>query len=165
MTTIHQQQQPPGRFVSLAIAAVPVIAASVIGSLATLPNIPGWYAQLIRPSFTPPNWLFGPAWTTLYILMTLACYRILRQERGGKTWPIIAFMIQIALNAGWSLAFFGGHSPVAGLLVIVPLWLSILWTCVLFWRRDTLAGALLVPYLVWVAFACALNVEIWRLNG
>ena len=150
---------------SLAIAAIPVVTASVIGSLVTLPNIPGWYAQLVKPSFTPPNWLFGPAWTTLYVLMAYACYRILRQRSAGKTWPIVAFMIQIALNAGWSIAFFGGHSPLAGLLIIVPLWLTILWTCVLFWQRDSLAGALFVPYLAWVSFATALNFEVWRLNG
>jgi tryptophan-rich sensory protein len=159
------QQHLPGRVLSLAIAAVPVIGASVIGSLATLPNIPGWYAQLAKPSFTPPNWLFGPAWTTLYVLMAYACFRILRQKAVGKTWPIVSFMIQVALNAGWSVAFFGGHSPIAGLLVIAPLWLSIVCTCVLFWHRDTLAGALLVPYLAWVTFASALNFEVWRLNG
>jgi len=159
------QEQTPGRLVSLAIAAIPVVAGSAIGSLVTLPNIPVWYAQLVKPSFTPPNWLFGPAWTTLYVLMAYACYRILRQRSGRKTWPIVAFMIQIALNAGWSIAFFGGHSPIAGLLIIIPLWLTILWTCVLFWRRDSLAGALFVPYLAWVSFATALNFEVWRLNG
>ncbi|MDB5644020.1 MAG: TspO protein [Hyphomicrobiales bacterium] len=159
------QQRPPGKLVSLAVAALPVIAASAIGTFATLPNIPGWYAALAKPSFTPPNWLFGPAWTTLYVLMAYAFYRVLRTDYTDRTLPVAAFLLQIALNAGWSVAFFGGRSPLAGLLVIVPLWLTILWTCVLFWKRDKLAGALFIPYLAWVSFAAALNFEVWRLNG
>ena len=158
------EQKSTGLVLSLSLAIIPVVAASVIGSLATLPAIPGWYALLAKPSFTPPNWLFGPAWTTLYVMMAYAFFRILRQPASDRTRPVAAFMIQIALNAAWSLAFFGRHSPLSGLAVMGPLWLAIAVTAVLFWTRDRLAGALLIPYLAWVSFASALNFEVWRLN-
>lgn len=158
-------QKPLPVLMSLSLAIAPVVAASVIGSLATLPNIPGWYVTIAKPWFTPPNWIFGPVWTALYTIMAYAFYRILRQPAGGRAWPIAAFLIQIALNAGWSVAFFGGRSPSLGMIAIIPLCLSVAWTLVLFWRRDGIAGVLLAPYLAWVSFAGALNFEIWRLNG
>jgi tryptophan-rich sensory protein len=105
-------------------------------------------------------------WTTLYIIMTYAFYRVLRQRApSSHKWIIAAFMLQIALNAGWTIAFFGGRSPLLGMIVVVPLSLSVAWTLVLFWKQDRLAGALLAPYLLWVLFASALNFEIWRLNA
>ena len=160
------QRKPLGRLASLSLAIAPVAAASVIGSLATLPNIPDWYIHIAKPWFTPPNWIFGPVWTALYTIMAYAFYRVLRQTAtSGRVWLITAFMLQIALNGAWSVAFFGGRSPMLGMIVIVPLCLSVAWTLVLFWKRDTFAGALLAPYLAWVTFAGALNFEIWRLNG
>lgn len=154
------------RFISLLMSIAPVTAASVVGSLVTLPNIPAWYAFIAKPAFTPPNWVFGPVWTALYIIMAYAFYRVLRQNvAGGHKWIITAFMLQIALNAGWSIAFFGGRSPLLGLVVIIPLCLSVAWTIVLFWKQDRLAGALLAPYLFWILFASALNFEVWRLNA
>lgn len=148
------------------LAIAPVLAANVLGSIATIPNIPGWYAGLVKPSFNPPNWIFGPVWTTLYVMMAYAFFRVLRQPRftAGRSRAIGAFLVQIVLNALWSFAFFAAHSPLAGLVVVVLLWLCILWTMLEFWRLDTLAGALLAPYLAWVSFATLLNFMIWRLN-
>jgi benzodiazapine receptor len=148
------------------VSIAPVAAASVIGSLVTLPNIPAWYAFIAKPPLTPPNWIFGPVWTTLYIMMAYAFYRILRMPSArNRKWVITAFMLQIALNGAWSIAFFSERSPLLGLIVIVPLCLSVAWTLVLFWKRDKVAGALLAPYLSWVLFASALNFEVWRLNA
>lgn len=164
MTVSNEKPMP--WLLAAVLAIAPVLAASVIGSLATLPNIPSWYLTIAKPWFTPPNWIFGPVWTALYTIMAYAFYRVLRQPTAsGRTWVITAFMLQIALNAGWSVAFFGGRSPGLGLIVIMPLILSVAWTLLLFWRRDRIAGALLVPYLAWVTFAGALNLAIWRLNG
>jgi benzodiazapine receptor len=163
--TVAQDQALP-RLISLSVSIAPVAAASVIGSLVTLPSIPAWYAFIAKPPFTPPNWIFGPVWTALYIMMAYAFYRILRLPSApNRKWVITAFMLQIALNAAWSIAFFGGRSPLLGLIVIVPLCLSVASTLVLFWKRDKLAGALLAPYLSWVLFASALNFEVWRLNA
>jgi benzodiazapine receptor len=163
---IESEHRPLPWLVSLPLAVAPVVAASVIGSLATLPNIPGWYASIVKPWFTPPNWIFGPVWTVLYAMMAYAMLRILRrpaQER--RIWPIVVFMLQVTLNAAWSVAFFGGRSPLLGMIVIVPLCLSVAWNLALFRRRDRISGALLAPYLAWVTFAGALNFAIWRLNG
>jgi benzodiazapine receptor len=160
-----KEHKPLPRLLSLAMAITPVLAASVIGSLATLPNIPGWYITITKPWFTPPNWIFGPVWTTLYTAMAYAFYRVLRQPASSRrVWVITAFMAQIAANAAWSVAFFGGRSPLFGMIVIIPLCLLVAWTMVLFWRSNGVSGALLAPYLAWVTFAGALNFEIWLLN-
>jgi len=152
------------RLTSTLIAATPVIAASLLGSWATLPNIPIWYAGLAKPWFTPPNWVFGPAWTVLYTIMTIAFFRILRQPEGTNNRLVIsAFMIQISLNAAWSIGFFGAQSPFLGAIMIFPLWISIFITIVLFWRRDRISGGSLIPYLAWVSFAALLNFSIlWK---
>ncbi|MDB5597731.1 MAG: TspO protein [Hyphomicrobiales bacterium] len=155
------------RPVSLVLAIIPVVAAGVLGNLATIPNIPTWYASLVKPAFNPPNWIFGPVWTALYVLMAYAFYRILCQTPGHK-WrraAIVAFLVQIALNAAWSFAFFGAHSAALGLAVILPLWVAIAVTMWLFWLQDSVAGGCIAPYLAWVSFAVLLNVAIWRLNG
>lgn len=149
------------------MAILPVAAAGTLGNLATLPNIPTWYAGLVKPSFNPPNWVFGPVWTVLYIAMAYAFFRILRLRPAppDRNLAIAMFFIQIVLNAAWSFAFFAAHSPALGLGVVALLWLSVLATLVVFWQADRLAGLLFVPYLAWVSFAALLNVAIWRLNG
>jgi tryptophan-rich sensory protein len=154
------------RPIALALAIIPAAGASLIGSAATLPNIPLWYTGLVKPNFTPPNWIFGPVWTALYVMMAVACFRILRREiTRGPRQPIIAYILQSILNGLWSVVFFGLTSPALGLLVIAPLWLSIIWTMVIFWRIDRVAGSLFFPYIAWVSFAIALNVGIWILNS
>lgn len=148
------------------LAVLPVVAASVLGSLVTTPRIPTWYADLAKPGFTPPNGVFAPVWTTLFAMMAYAAWRILSRPRGepGRGPALIAFYAQLVLNVLWSFAFFGARSPALGLLVIAGLLVGIVATIRLFWPLDRLAAWLLVPYLAWVAYATALNVAIWRLN-
>lgn len=148
------------------LSAGPVAGAAALGNLATIPNIPGWYAGLAKPALTPPNWVFGPAWTTLYILMAVAFFRVLRLDSGtpGRRAAITVVLAQLALNAAWSFAFFAAHSPLGGLLVILPLEALILLTIALFFRLDRIAAFCLVPYAAWVAFATYLNAGLWMLN-
>lgn len=148
------------------IAIAPVAAAAIVGNLATMPKIGTWYAGLTKPSFNPPNWVFGPVWGLLYAMMAYAFFRVLAGPPSPWTAAaIILFLIQIALNASWSVAFFAAESPRAGLLVIVMLWTGILLTICAFWQVDRWASMLLWPYLAWVSFAALLNLEIARLNG
>ena len=151
---------------SAAAAIAPVLAAALAGSAVTMPAIPTWYAGLAKPWFTPPNWLFGPAWTLLYALMAYAFWRILTLDRPAddKRAAILAFLVQIALNALWSFAFFGARAPGAGLVVIAALWVAITATIVAFARLDRVAAWLLAPYLAWTTFASALNIGVYVLN-
>jgi translocator protein len=148
------------------VAVLPVVAAGILGSVATTPNIPTWYANLAKPGFTPPNWLFGPVWTLLYVMMAYAVWRILSLPAGqtGRRAALATFFVQLALNALWSWAFFAAHSPAAGLVVIVALVVAIVVTIRRFWALDGIAGILLAPYLCWVAYATALNAAVWSLN-
>jgi tryptophan-rich sensory protein len=111
-----------GPWRSVALAVLPVVAALILGQVATFPNLAPWYLGLAKPGFNPPNWLFGPAWTLLYTLMALAALRILRlpPDTPGRGAALAAFFMQLVLNAAWSWLFFGLHSPFAGLLDIVP---------------------------------------------
>lgn len=125
-----------------------------------------WYAGLTKPSWTPPSWLFGPVWSVLYALMAVAAWWVWRP--GGFARAPVAlglFLLQLALNGAWSWLFFGQHRVGAAAVEIVVLWLVILATTVAFWRLSRPAGALLLPYLAWVAYAAALNLSIWRLNS
>jgi benzodiazapine receptor len=152
------------RFGALAIAAV--VATSVLGQIATYPNLSPWYATLAKPWFNPPNWVFAPVWTALYALMAYALWRVLRSppspDRGRA---LVLFFAQLLLNAGWSWMFFAAHSPLLGLINIVPQWLVILAAMVAFYRVDRLAGCCLVPLAAWVGYAGLLNLALWRLNG
>ena len=148
------------------IAAGLVFLDSILGQLATLPNLVPWYASLAKPGFTPPNVIFGPVWTLLYALMALAFWRILiLPEQKGRKLAIILFLAQLALNVLWSWAFFAAHSPLLGLIDIVPQVLLAAATLALFWRLDRLAGLCLLPLVLWVSYAGLLNFAIWRLNG
>lgn len=152
---------------ALAAAALPVVAASLIGSAVTVPQIPGWYAGLAKPPFNPPNWLFAPVWTILFALMALAAYRMLRLPVGhpGRARALAAYHVQLALNMLWSCVFFGLNSPAGGLLVIALLLAAMIWTMRRFAQaQDRGAAALFLPYLAWVAFAALLNASIWWLN-
>jgi tryptophan-rich sensory protein len=154
---------PPFKAATVAFLAVAVAAA--IGSLATTPNIPTWYAGIAKPSFNPPNWVFAPVWSALYLMMAYAFYRILRLPASpARRSAIIAFSGQMALNALWSVAFFALRSPALAFLVIVSLWTLIALTMTRFLALDRLAGWLLAPYLAWVSFAALLNAAVWRLN-
>lgn len=148
----------------LAFAAV--AAASVVGQVATYPNLASWYAGLAKPSFNPPNWIFAPVWTALYVLMAIASWRILRlprhaPRRGGA---LALYFLQLALNAAWSWMFFGANSTLLGLINIVPQFMAVAATVVAFYQLDRLAAWCLVPLLGWVGFAGILNFAVWLLN-
>jgi len=141
-------------------------AAGFLGSLATTPSIGGWYKGLVKPSFNPPNWIFGPVWTTLYLLMGVALFLVWRLglKTEGVQAALILFLIQLALNTLWSILFFGLHQPLLAFIEIIALWAFILWTMIKFFGLSRPAGWLLVPYLLWVSFASVLNFFLWRLN-
>ena len=149
------------------VATLALAATALIGQAATYPNLTPWYAGLSKPPFNPPNWVFAPAWTTLYLLMALALWRILCRPPAtpGRTAALIACAAVLVLNAAWSWMFFGAHSPLLGLVDIGPQLVVILATIRLFHRLDRFAGWCLVPLAAWVAFAGVLNLAIWWLNG
>ena len=150
----------------LVVAVLLCQAAGILGSLATVPAIPGWYQGLAKPSFTPPNWLFGPAWITLYLLMGIALFLVWRQglDRPGVKAALALFFIQLGLNALWSWLFFGWHQLGLAFAEIVLLWVAILLVMIKFFALSRASGWLLVPYLLWVTFASVLNFSLWRLN-
>ena len=129
--------------------------------------MPGaWYASLAKPSWNPPNSVFGPVWTVLYVLMGIAAWLVWRKAGfSGAGAALTLFVLQLALNALWSYLFFGRHRPDWAFFDIVALWAVILIVMVLFWRVDRIAGGLMAPYLVWVTFASYLNFALWRLNA
>jgi len=144
-----------------------LIATLGVGALAsvfTAPAIPTWYAGLVHPAIAPPNWVFAPVWTALYILMAFAAWLVWKKT-GLRSVEMAAFAIQLALNFAWSVLFFGLHRIGAAQVEIAVLDLAILVTAVLFFRRDRLAGLLLLPTLAWAGFATVLTREVWRLNG
>ncbi len=142
-----------------------VFAIGAAGSYVTLPKIPGWYAQLAKPSFAPPNWVFGPVWTALYVAMALAAWRVWRAPASSaRHHALIFFFVQLALNALWSPVFFGLEAPRLALAAIVALLAALAITTWRFFQCDRIAGWLLVPYLAWVAFATILNGAIAVMN-
>jgi len=152
--------------VKLAISVAVPLIGGFISSLLSMQNIKSFYLSLDKPSFAPPSWVFGPAWTVLYILMGIAAFLI--WNKGLNTEGVIPalgfYLIQLALNFSWTPIFFRFQSILGALVVIIILWIAIIITTVLFWRLNKIAGLLLVPYLLWVTFATALNYYILRLN-
>ena len=140
--------------------------AGFIGSIFTRPSIPTWYATLKKPPFTPPNWLFAPVWTALFVLMGVSAFLVWRDRSGGQRVRVALtiFAIQLVLNMLWSIAFFGFRSPLAGLIVILVLWIAILSTILNFLKVSEMAGILLFPYILWVTFAAVLNASIFAMN-
>ena len=140
--------------------------AGSVGSVFTVSAIPNWYAGLNKPLFSPPNWVFGPVWITLYLMLGVSLYLVWRrglEEKKVKD-AILVFEVQLLLNALWSIAFFGGKSPITGLIVIALLWCAILLNIRRFWSISKTAAALLGPYFLWVSFATILNLSILLLN-
>jgi len=140
--------------------------AGVIGSIFTISSIPTWYAVLRKPWFTPPNWLFGPIWLTLYFLMGISFYLVFENRRNkAKEKPALwAFGIQLFLNVLWSVLFFGMHCLLYGFIEIVLLWISIAVTIILFFKISKAAAYLLLPYILWVTIAASLNYYVFILN-
>jgi tryptophan-rich sensory protein len=149
-----------------------ILLTLVVGagaSIFTEPSIPTWYAHLAHPAIAPPNWVFAPVWTTLYVLMAVAAWRVWRTLKhgsgGGTRSPeMIAYGVQLALNFAWSAIFFAAHQIGLAMIEIGLLVLAILVTAILFFRRDRLAGLLFLPYLGWTAFAAVLTHAFWLLN-
>ncbi len=159
---------PQKVLVSIAIAE----AAGLLGSLFTFPAIPTWYAALAKPFFTPPAWVFGPAWTVLYALMGAAAALVWDAKKKSKAEFVITkqdalsvYAIQLGLNVLWSLLFFGMRSPHMALIEITALWAAVAITIFHFRQISHTASLLLVPYILWVSFAAALNFSVWMLNA
>ena len=154
----------------LAVLAGLIVLVAIVGyaaHLVTLPQIDGWYAtSVVKPSFTPPDWVFGPVWGVLYLSMAVAAWLVWRETGwpGAQT-PWAFWVVQLALNLGWSFLFFGLHRPGWALAEIALLFVAIAATAREFRRTSPLAAWLLAPYLVWVFYAGLLNFAIWRLNG
>lgn len=150
-------------WVGLVVSLLICFAVAGLGSLATTPNIPTWYATLNKPSWNPPNWLFGPVWTVLYALMAISAWLV--WKRAGWRAAILVFVIQLLLNLAWSFIFFGAHQIGLAFAEIVLLWIAIAATIWMFYPISKVAAVMLLPYLLWVSFAAGLNFTIWRLNG
>ena len=140
--------------------------AGVVGSFATTSAIPTWYVTLNKPSFNPPNWIFGPVWVTLYALMGISLYLVWQKVKDNKRakYSVKIFIAHLLLNSLWSIVFFGFRDLSLALDVIAALWLLIVYVIYLFWKIDKRASYLLIPYLFWVSFASILNYSIWQLN-
>lgn len=145
------------------VSLIIVFIVGAIGSVATSPQIPVWYATLARPAWAPPNWLFPVVWTILYILIGISLFLVWRKGLESKQ-ALVVFAVQLGLNLLWSLVFFGLHSIVGGLVIILMLWMAILANIIVFYRISRWAGLILLPYLVWVSIASYLNYSIYLLN-
>jgi benzodiazapine receptor len=150
----------------LAISIIAVLAAAVIGSLFTGKTVTVWYPELKKPVFTPPNRVFGPVWTILYILMAISVFLVWQQGL-DTTDGLVAFILfwtQLVFNALWSAVFFGLKSKGGGAVVIIILWLLIVATTIFSFQVSLWAGILLIPYILWVSLASYLNIGIWLIN-
>ncbi|MEM6783831.1 MAG: TspO/MBR family protein [Bacteroidota bacterium] len=142
-----------------------IVAVALVAATGAAFKPGAWYAALDKPGWTPPNWLFPVAWSVLYLLIAVAGWLVWREVGfSGASKAFTVYGLQLALNAAWSWLFFGRHDMGLAFLDIVGLWLAIALTMGLFWATKPLAGALLVPYLLWVTYAAALNLTIWRIN-
>lgn len=150
----------PKLIVSLLLAQ----SAGLIGSLFTFSAIANWYSFLNKPSFSPPNWLFGPVWTLLYFLIGISFYRIWTLNNKKSKWLVKFFLLHLVLNTLWSIIFFGLKNPGLAFFEIVVLWSTIVYMIIKLIKIDKLSTYLLVPYLLWVSFATLLNFSIWKLN-
>lgn len=152
------------KFLILALSIILCLSAGFIGSFFTVTSIDSWYSLLNKPFFNPPNWLFGPVWTTLYLMMGISLYFIIINKSKNKKKAYYLFGIQLILNSLWSILFFGFQSPLFAFIEIVILWAAIYYTIRLFHKISKPASYLLMPYLAWVSFAAILNFAIFLLN-
>jgi translocator protein len=148
---------------------VSILLPLLVGGLSgyfTSPDIQGWYATVNKPSFNPPNWIFAPVWTTLYILMGISLFLVWKSEsdKAVKQTAFILFIVQLTLNFFWSIIFFRLQQPGWAFVEIIAMWLAILFTILWFGKISSLAAWLLVPYICWISFASVLNYAIYKLN-
>lgn len=144
-----------------------ILAAQTVGgaaSLVTRPAVENWYPGLVKPSFNPPDWLLAPVWVTLYFFMAIAAWRVWRLRELNSA-PLILYGVQLTLNFAWSFIFFGAHQLGLALIEIATLLVFSIATAIAFFRNDTWAGVMMLPYIAWVGFAAALSDAIWKLNG
>lgn len=152
------------QWTSLGLALVGTAVAAFIGAAGSVDSAT-FYRQLARPAWAPPAALFGPVWTTLYLMMAVAAWLVVRAQGWARARPAIAlYALQLALNALWTWLFFRWHLGAVAMIEILVLWVLVLLTAWLFWRARRLAGLLLLPYLAWVGFAAALTYAVWRRN-
>jgi tryptophan-rich sensory protein len=149
-------------FISIGIT----LLVGSLGGFFTSSAVKGWYALANKPAFNPPNWIFAPVWTFLYLLMGIALYLVWKRKaaQGIKHMAITFFTIQLLLNFFWSIIFFYAHQPGWAFVEIIALWGMILLTILWFGKISPTAAWLLVPYICWVSFASVLNYSIWKLN-
>jgi benzodiazapine receptor len=150
----------------LIVSLVITLGTGFVASLVTRPQIAGWYSTLAKPSFNPPSWVFAPVWAAIYILIAIAAY-LVWQQRDDSTNFLTAkavYVIQLVLNFSWSIVFFGFHSIIGGLLIIILLWMMVLLNIRWFGKFSKTTGWLLLPYFFWVSFAAILNYSIYTLN-
>jgi tryptophan-rich sensory protein len=153
------------RWIALVLWIGLCFAVAAVSGSWTASEIPGWYRTLVRPSIAPPNWVFAPVWSLLYLLMAVAAWQVWQSAASPlRTWGLVLFLVQLALNFAWSLIFFRQHAIGAALVEVVVLWAAIAATTVVFGRVSPLAAWLMAPYLAWVTFASVLNGAYWRLN-
>lgn len=150
-------------WLALAIAVAVCFGAAALGSWPTVRGLREWYPSLRKPSWNPPNRVFGPVWTVLYLAMAVAAWLVWRSGADVRV-ALGLFALQLALNVAWSLVFFGQRNPRGAFVVIIGLWLAVASTLIAFGSIDPVAGALFVPYLAWVTFASLLNRAIARLD-
>ena len=150
----------------LIISIILVWIVAGLGSLFTASSVSTWFTTLAKPSFSPPNWLFGPVWTILYLMIGIALFLVWTTKANKilKRKAYYIFGIQLILNTMWSVAFFGAHNPFLAFIIIVLLWISILLNIIEFYKIKKSAGLLLLPYILWVSFAAVLNFAIYWLN-
>ena len=165
MTDAARRPAEGGSWVAFLGFVALCLGVAAIGGWATSISVGGWYQTLDKPRWTPPDRVFAPVWTILYLMMAVAAHRVWRRAgvKGGRE-ALALFGVQLALNLLWSILFFGLQRIGLALLDIVLLWTAIAATAVAFWRIDRLAGILLLPYLGWVTYAVGLNAAIWHLN-
>ena len=142
------------------------LGAGFLGSIFMTGSIGTWYANIKKPAFNPPDWIFAPVWTTLYILMGISAFLVWQKgfEKPAVRAALAVFSIQLILNVLWTPAFFGARSPLLGLFVIIPLWCAILYTIILFYGISRISAVILAPYFTWVSFAVFLNAALFYLN-
>jgi translocator protein len=162
-----EDKHPPARTQALALVLfiALVTGVTVLGSIFTSAGMDGWYANLERPDWDPPDWVFGPVWTVLYAGIAVSGWLVWRNAGWpGARLPLSLWGVQLGLNLLWTALFFGLQMPVLALVEIVVLWIAIVLTIAAFWRVSRIAAVILAPYLAWVSFAGALNYSIWTLN-
>ncbi|MDH3195650.1 MAG: tryptophan-rich sensory protein [Hyphomicrobiales bacterium] len=142
------------------------LLVSSVGGIVTATSVGTWYQTLQKPPFNPPDWVFAPVWTALYLFMAVAGWRVWRHWKSKNRWrALLVFAVQLGLNLAWSFLFFGLQRIDLAMVQIIVLLFAIIANTVLFWQIDRLAGVLFVPYVLWVMYAMALNVSLWLLNS